>query len=40
MKTGRSLKEVMAELDRQSRAKRDYIGPAETFRLRDDGRTI
>lgn len=40
MKTGRSLKEVMAELDRQSRAKRDYIGPAEAFRLRDDGRTF
>ncbi len=40
MKTGRSLKEVMAELDRQSRAKRDYIGPAEAFHLRDDGQTF
>ena len=40
MKTGRSLKEVMAELNRQSRAKRDYIGPAEAFHLRDDGRTF
>lgn len=40
MKAGRSLKEVMAELDRQSRAKRDYIGSAEAFRLRDDGRTF
>lgn len=40
MKQGRSLQEVMVELDRQSRAKKDYIGPAESFHLRDDGRTF
>lgn len=40
MKTGRSLKEVMAELNRQNTAKKDYIGPAEAFYLREDGRTF
>ncbi|MCD8110259.1 MAG: DUF945 domain-containing protein [Clostridiales bacterium] len=40
MKTGRSLQEVMVELDRQSKAKRDYIGPGEGMRLREDGRTF
>ena len=40
MKTGRSLQEVMIELDRQSKAKRDFIGQAETFHLREDGKTF
>lgn len=40
MKTGRNLNEVMAELARQSKAKKDFIGPAEAFHLRDDGRTF
>lgn len=40
MKTGRSLTEVMMELDRQNRAKKDFIGPAQGMRLQDDGRTF
>lgn len=40
MKTGRNLNEVMAELARQSKAKKDFIGPAGAFHLRDDGRTF
>ena len=40
MKTGRSLQEVMIELDQQSKAKRDFIGQAETFHLREDGKTF
>ena len=40
MKTGRTLNEVMLELDRQAKAKKDYIGPATGMRLRDDGRTF
>ena len=39
MKTGRSLQEVMIELDRQSKAKRDFIGQAETVHRREDGKT-
>ena len=40
MKTGRSLTEVMQELDRQNRAKKDLIAPAQGMRLQDDGRTF
>lgn len=40
MRQGRPLPEVLTELQRQSRAKQDYIGPAEAFRLREDGRTF
>lgn len=40
MKAGRSLQEVMMELDRQNRAKKDYIGPAQGMRMREDGRTF
>lgn len=40
MKTGRNLNEVMMELDRQNKAKKDYIGPAQAFRLYDDGQTF
>lgn len=40
MKQGRSLPEVLTELQRQNEAKKDYIGPAEAFHLCDDGRTF
>ena len=40
MKQGRSLSEVMRELDHQQKAKRDYISPAAGMRLQDDGRTF
>lgn len=40
MKQGRSLPEVLMELQRQNTAKKDYIAPAEAFRLRDDGQTF
>lgn len=40
MKTGRPLTEVLMELQRQNAAKKDYISPAEAFRLEDDGQTF
>ncbi len=40
MKTGRDLKDVLVELQRQNEAKRDYVSPAEAFTLSDDGRTF
>lgn len=40
MKQGRSLPEVLTELQRQNTAKKDYIAPAEAFRLRNDGQTF
>ena len=40
MKTGRSLQEVMLELDRQNKAKKDYIGSAQALRLYEDGQTF
>ena len=40
MKTGRSLQEVMLELDRQNKAKKDYIGSARALRLYEDGQTF
>ena len=40
MKAGRSLREVAMELERQSKAKRDYIAPMNGMRLKDDGRTF
>ncbi len=40
MKTGRELKDVLVELQRQREAKRDYISPASALRLEDDGRTL
>ena len=40
MKQGRSLPEVLTELQRQNAAKQDYIGAAEAFRLDDDGSTF
>lgn len=40
MKQGRSLPEVLTELQRQNVAKQDYIGAAEAFSLDDDGSTF
>jgi hypothetical protein len=40
MKTGRSLQEVLVELQRQQSAKRDYVSPAATLNLLPDGRTL
>ena len=40
MKTGRSLPEVLTELQRQQETKRDYISPASFLALQDDGRTL
>ena len=40
MKTGISLQEVMLELDRQNKAKKDYIGSARALRLYEDGQTF
>ncbi len=40
MKTGRELKDVLVELKRQNEAKKDYISPASSLRLEDDGRTL
>ena len=40
MKTGRSLNEVLVELQRQQAEKRDYISPSFSLSLRPDGRTL
>ena len=40
MKTGRSLQEVLTELQRQQSAKRDYVSPAAALNLLPDGRTL
>ena len=40
MKTGRALNEVAMELERQSRAKKDYVTPMVNLRMFDDGRTL
>ena len=40
MKQGRSLPEVLVELQRQNAAKQDFIGPAQAFRLQEDGSTV
>ena len=40
MKQGRSLPEVLTELQRQNAAKRDFISPAQAFTLRPDGETF
>ena len=40
MKQGRSLPEVLTELQRQNAAKQYYIGAAEAFHLDEDGRTF
>lgn len=40
MKTGRNLQEVLVELDRQNKAKQDFISPAQGMHLREDGHTF
>lgn len=40
MKTGRSLSEVLVELQRQQEVKRDYISPSASLMLQSDGRTL
>ena len=40
MKQGRTLSEVLTELQHQNTAKRDYIAPATALRLSDDGETF
>ena len=40
MKTGRNLQEVLVELDRQNKAKQDFISPAQGMRLWEDGHTF
>ena len=40
MKTGRKLHELLKELERQEREKRDYISPASSLRLKEDGHTL
>lgn len=40
MKQGRTLPEVLMELQRQNTAKQDFIGPAQSFRLEPDGITF
>ncbi len=40
MKTGRSLSEVLVELERQQTEKRDYISPSSSLSLQPDGRTL
>lgn len=40
MKTGRALNEVLTELSRQDKMKRDYIVPAREISLLDDGGTF
>ena len=40
MKQGKSLPEVLAELQRQNGLKRDYIAPTTAFKLENDGETF
>ena len=40
MKQGRTLPEVMAELKRQNKEKRDFICSAPSFKLEDEARTF
>ena len=40
MKQGRTLPEVMTELKRQNKEKRDFICSAPSFKLEDDGQTF
>ena len=40
MKTGRTLRELLKELERQETAKQDYISPASSLVLRVDGKTV
>ena len=40
MKTGRNLQDVLVELNRQNKAKQDFIAPAPGMRLWEDGHTF
>lgn len=40
MKTGRTLNELVAELERQHGAKADFIAPAKGMRMQEDGSTF
>ena len=40
MKQGKPLAEVLSELQRQNKMKRDYVAPARAFRLEDNGETF
>ena len=40
MKQGRALPDVLMELQRQNAAKQDFIGPAQSFHLDEDGSTF
>lgn len=40
MKTGRDLKDVLVELNRQQAEKRDYISPSSSLALQSDGHTL
>ena len=40
MKTGRNIQELLRELRRQETEKRDYISPASSLRLLEDGQTL
>ena len=40
MKQGRTLPAVLMELQRQNAAKQDFIGPAQSFHLDEDGSTF
>jgi len=40
MKTGRNLREVLVELNRQQAEKRDYISPSSSLALQSDGHTL
>ncbi len=40
MKTGRTLQELLKELQKQESEKRDYISPAFSLRLLEDGHTL
>ena len=40
MKQGRTLPAVLTELQRQNAAKQDFIGPAQSFHLDEDGSTF
>jgi hypothetical protein len=40
MRTGRTLSEVAAEIERQARTKQDYIADTRQLRLAEDGQTL
>jgi len=40
MKSGRTLSEVAAEIERQARTKQDYVADTRQLRLAEEGRTL